>query len=465
MRLSRYTVVSEPVCDKDTGAAYRIVFSTRSLEVFAASAGLWEIVEAGELERLPAGMTERLHNAEILVAEEEDELSAVLARSRDAIADATTLYECIQPTAACQLGCNYCGQRHSATKLSEKHQDELVERIDGRLSGCRKLDICWFGAEPLLGLSILRRLTHRLRDVALLHDCEYQARVVTNGMLLTPEVARELVRELDVREIEVTLDGPPAAHDSRRHTKAGAPTFETIFTNLLALVRDDTLRVQWVVRCNVDRRNVEHVPEFVEMLAAARLQGRISVYFAPIHDWGNGADSLAVPADDYAALEVDWLALLALRGFAAPFLPGAKPIVCMAVNPRAELIDPSGDLYNCTEVPLVPSYGKENAYSMGGLANPHSSPSARRLAGFLDDVEQRQFPCASCPMLPVCGGACPKQWYEGRVPCPSTKRNMKERLILAWALNRIGAPVLGSSDVSDVYDPHTTGFTELGQSG
>jgi uncharacterized protein len=206
---------------------------------------------------------------------------------------------------------------------------------------------------------------------------------------------------------------------------------------LLVAARDEALPGRWVVRCNVDRRNAARVPEFVETLAAAELQRCISVYFAPIHDWGNEADTLSLSPDEYAALEMDWLALLALRGFAAPLLPRAKPIVCMAVNPRAELIDPHGELYNCTEVSLVPAYGEPNLYTVGLPGQPRPSQAARRLAGFLEDVQRGQFDCASCAMLPVCGGACPKQWYDGRTPCPSGKRNMKDRLVLAWALDRI----------------------------
>jgi uncharacterized protein len=35
-------------------------------------------------------------------------------------------------------------------------------------------------------------------------------------------------------------------------------------------------------------------------------------------------------------------------------------------------------------------------------------------------------------MLPVCGGACPKSWAEGRRACPPNKFNIKEKLILSY---------------------------------
>jgi uncharacterized protein len=36
-------------------------------------------------------------------------------------------------------------------------------------------------------------------------------------------------------------------------------------------------------------------------------------------------------------------------------------------------------------------------------------------------------------MLPVCGGSCPKQWLEELNPCPPTKLNIEDRLLLALA--------------------------------
>ncbi|WP_449399536.1 SPASM domain-containing protein [Chryseobacterium wanjuense] len=40
--------------------------------------------------------------------------------------------------------------------------------------------------------------------------------------------------------------------------------------------------------------------------------------------------------------------------------------------------------------------------------------------------------CLTCNFFPVCGGACPKSWMEGNIPCPSFKYNMPERLRLYY---------------------------------
>ena len=108
-----------------------------------------------------------------------------------------------------------------------------------------------------------------------------------------------------------------------------------------------------------------------------------------------------------------------------------QPIVCMAVQPDAEVIDAFGNVYNCTETPYVPVYN-DSEYLMGNIQFPPESihPKKDRLVTWNQDLSKGEFPCASCPILPICGGACPKQWHESISPCPSIKYNLKDRLLI-----------------------------------
>jgi uncharacterized protein len=47
-----------------------------------------------------------------------------------------------------------------------------------------------------------------------------------------------------------------------------------------------------------------------------------------------------------------------------------------------------------------------------------------------DEIPTNDSWCKSCKFLPVCGGACPKSWYEGNPACPSFKFNIDERLMM-----------------------------------
>ena len=109
----------------------------------------------------------------------------------------------------------------------------------------------------------------------------------------------------------------------------------------------------------------------------------------------------------------------------------------MAVSPNAELVDAYGNIFNCTEVSYVPSYGNPNEYAIENLSGKKMPGTRERLGNFNHQVSQGNYSCSTCKMLPVCGGSCPKSWSENIEPCPSAKSNIEDRLILNYALSRL----------------------------
>ncbi len=434
---SRFIIVSDPVVDD--GNVRRLVISMRSTRSFSIPEHHWRSVEVGRPDLLPEDLRDLLRDAFVLVPSDEDELHTILHRNREASASTEKLLRCIQPTAACQLNCEYCGQVHSATLLSNEAQDALIQTLDNQLSSGRYsiLEIGWFGGEPLLGMSVIRRMTPLLRDVAVKHGCIYDSGMTTNGFGLSSEVAKELFSKLGVESFQITLDGPQEVHDTRRRTKDGGTTFEQILCNMSEIAKDESFRGELIVRCNVDRRNASRIPELIETLADKGLQRSLIVYFAAIQDWNNNeADALALPPEEFARREIEWMALLAERGFKPGLIPPPKPIVCMAVTPEWRMTDPEGHIYNCIETSLASSE-ITNLYSLGTDGNERSlldTSGARALNDFNGHIEAERYPCATCTILPVCGGMCPKKWNEGHEPCPPWRYNMKERLELAFAL-------------------------------
>jgi uncharacterized protein len=434
-KLSFYHVVTPPFLDPADGAVNRIVFATRSGQVRIVDEGTWQSLLAGA-PSLPDALTSELADMQLLVAADENELKQVLDRSNAASASTSDYYSVIQPTALCQLGCDYCGQEHTSKQLSEVDQDLVLERIKhglGRSSRYATLSICWFGGEPLLGLAAMRRMTPRLIEIAAAANCTYGAKIVTNGVALTPALIRELAGPMQVKQIEVTLDGVAEVHDARRHNKGGGPTFDRIFANLLALTKFAEHGVSVSVRCNVDRRNYHSVSPLLQQLAEAGVQRAIKFYVASVYSWGNAAHELALTPDEFALMETDWLRQQVELGFDPQLIPSQKAIVCMAVKPESRLYDAYGNIFNCTEVSYVPSYGMPNKYLLGQIWKEDAKSPRDRLGDFNQKIEDGTYQCSSCSMLPVCGGGCPKKWLEGYVPCPSTKRNMRDRLQLMYA--------------------------------
>lgn len=441
LKLSRYIVTSD---DLYCGRAHfdgRVIFSTRSGAVMTITRRAWEALSHGRFDYFDDAQRARLEQAEFLVPSAQDELAVMIGQNQDAIAASDTLYQVVQPSAWCQLDCSYCGQEHERHALAAAEQDKFIARVRQRIAGgsYRHLKIGWFGAEPLVGLAVIRTLTKEARAVASEYGCGYSARIVTNGLALTPAMARELVYDHAIDEAEVTLDGTAAEHDRLRYTKTGKGSFARIFANLTAVAHEGHMKL--VVRCNVSRANAHGVTPLIEKLAAAGLAPLVSFYTSPVYAWGNDAHETALGQDEFAAMELDWLALQARLGFNVGLVPQRRRIVCMSVQRQGEVTDAFGATYNCTEVPYVPAYGKPNAYEIRIPADSikvrprQQEAPALRLRHFNEQIlegEHRQ--CASCVMLPVCGGQCPKSWEESHPPCPSAKHNMKGRLNMLYAL-------------------------------
>ncbi|MCA1493413.1 radical SAM protein [Ensifer sp. NBAIM29] len=439
LALSRYVVASEAFVDCGSVRVHRLVLATRSGRIFRFDAALWEDLCKGRFSGVPAPAIERLIEANLLVRDRTGELAEVLRENDAAISKTTRLYQVIQPSAFCQLGCTYCGQTHSRRRLDEANQKGILERIERKFRNRRYelLHVGWFGAEPLAGLASLRALSPCLKEIASRHGADYSAHIVTNGVKLDVATARELATEHNVHSAEITLDGPAREHDARRFFKTGGPSFDRILANLIDVARQPDLPLALRIRCNVDARNAHSVEQLIDILADAGLAGRINVYFAPIHDWGNAASDLALAPETYARNELDWAVYAMSRGFSMGLLPTRKKIVCMAVQPDSEVIDAYGNIFNCTETPYVDAYGSPNRHRIGTLQHDDVNRSVNRFGVFNADVADGSYGCSKCPMLPVCGGACPKSWNEGQAACPSFKHNMPDRLLVAHALSKL----------------------------
>jgi uncharacterized protein len=98
----------------------------------------------------------------------------------------------------------------------------------------------------------------------------------------------------------------------------------------------------------------------------------------------------------------------------------------LATKANSRVYDADGNIFTCTEVPYTKNQ-TVSPYFAGNLSD--DGLSFRPHTFWIDALKGKtQYPCSDCPMLPVCGGGCPKQWEEGEVPCPTFKFNAEEKL-------------------------------------
>lgn len=160
------------------------------------------------------------------------------------------------PTYACNFSCAYCYQdqyQHQG-KIPD---EELIEAFFDYISKAfvnRPKYITLFGGEPLLDAPKQKEFLLSFIENSNKYDLDLA--VVTNGYNL--EVYLPILKNASVREIQVTLDGVGAVHDSRRPLHNGQPTFDRIVKGI-----DQTLAAQLPVnlRMIVDKENINGLPD------------------------------------------------------------------------------------------------------------------------------------------------------------------------------------------------------------
>jgi len=340
------------------------------------------------------------------------------------------------PTSYCNMGCTYCGQEHTKGGLDDSHRDLITRRVLAAFEepSTNEVDVAWFGGEPLMAFRTVMSMAAQFVEASRATGKKYESMMTTNGALLTPGKLVELVESARVTRFDITLDGPEAIHNEHRPLKSGNGSFRDIIDTLRFAAGDERLsHVQFVLRTNVDRHNVDYVPAYLEQMAGYGLSDPRFIYqLSPIHSWGNDVSGMSVESSEVTNAELTWFAAMARLGLRHSLLPAQTAgATCVATHRGSEVIDKIGRQYSCTEEPLVPrDMTRRMIASVASLKASMIRPKDR----FDDwssqiDVKQKAS-CSQCSLLPVCGGGCPKRWDEGERACPTLRSNVRGRITL-----------------------------------
>ncbi|MFI9647745.1 radical SAM protein [Streptomyces sp. NPDC052040] len=352
------------------------------------------------------------------------------------------------PTSYCNMGCEYCGQEHRKQSLNTRHRLAVLGRIRNvaQSEGLQRINLGWFGGEPLMAYNTIREMSRQIISFCSESSVSYTASIVTNGALLTARKLDTLVNQCAVTRFNITIDGPEGVHDAHRPLKSGAKSYRRLTSLLAEATQNPELdSASFVLRTNIDVENCDYIDEYLKEMADLGFSGKRNVIFqlVPIHSWGNDVEKRRVGRDKYLRREVEWLALMQRLGLQTTLLPGGvRAKTCSAVGPGSEVILTDGNVFSCTEQPLVPSLESESRLAHVDNLQLGDLRPAGAYDSWNDSVASGGIPCSTCWLLPACGGSCPKLWAEGEVPCPSIKFNITDRLSLAakeYGLQPIGA--------------------------
>jgi uncharacterized protein len=393
-----------------------------------------------------------LLEAGILVASEardEEMLATAVAQYQLEVARTATQL-IVVPSFGCNLSCTYCYQElfepASRGLISPQHVAALFSYLDRfHVAEEPKPYLTLFGGEPLVDTRAHRDRLERILAGAAERGLEVA--VVTNGHDLTAFVPA--LAAAPVREVQVTLDGPPAVHDARRPHASGAGSFDRVVSGLeSALAAGLAINLRVVV----DRENLPSLPALAALaeqrgwlaLPESRFKTQVGRNYELF-----GCASRQRPEQLFDRLEL-WTQYAALadehpvlRRFHRPRFHGLRQLAetgtfpvpsfdaCPAVK-KEWAFAPDGAIYGCTATVGHPDH------RLGRYA-PQVERDEAAIARLRGRSTLTMSGCRGCALAPVCGGGCAAlAAREKGDPLAPDCRPVRELLGLGAAYYRLG---------------------------
>jgi uncharacterized protein len=393
--------------------------------------------------------------------------------------DTTQLRLTVLTTLQCNFACGYCFQgdhddhNRNAHKMSLETAAEVVAHAERELDTVRpeRLSLMFFGGEPLLNLPVVYYLAERVHAAATARGVKLSISMVTNGLLLTPEVVDRLL-PFGFTGAKVTLDGDKAAHDRKRPLRGGQGTFDKIIANVRAVAG----KVAISIGGNFDAENADSYPALLDFLAEQEFAPRLAkVNFKPVMGGAAPAPVAALPAGkpsringiipltavpaDGAPLGGACMTIAGAGGAKAsspcdschfvdetmgflrdetkkrgfPTIDGVHMGPCEIHRKHAQTIGPDGALYAC------PGFTGESTFATGHITAAQTPVQAKAAATFDRIGAWRQ--CGDCSFIPVCAGGCSVASHTelGDLDTPACHRHSIESALVSYAAEAAAA--------------------------
>ena len=160
----------------------------------------------------------------------------------------------IIPTEECNFRCKYCYESFKIKRMHEGVVLGIKNFLSARMPELLKLNINWFGGEPLLNYrAMIDIMQHAIGLGTSNPNLEIKSGASTNASLLTPRILESLCR-LRVTDFQITLDGDADSHDLLRVSRDKTPTFDIIWKNLVAAHKSKA-NFKFLLRIHVNKLN------------------------------------------------------------------------------------------------------------------------------------------------------------------------------------------------------------------
>ncbi len=178
----------------------------------------------------------------------------------------------IQLTRKCNLDCKYCFVEHVGEDMSEEKAIQSINFafLRAKNTGQDRVQITYFGGEPLLKFDMIKRLTLYAKKVSNDYGISVGFDMTTNGTIFTDEIYDFLLKNKFI--LALSWDGTKESHDKNRITCNGEGSYDLIDIEKFFQYEKESGIVLQVVGV-VDKNNCENM--FNDFLYIVNMGGKI----------------------------------------------------------------------------------------------------------------------------------------------------------------------------------------------
>ncbi len=404
--LSKY--ISEYAMGDGTVGLFNSVFLTKKF----IKKPIWrKVKEAKDFDGIPPAEVENLEDGKMIIQEGEDDKKVKELRSGKSMRPSVKVMYLFL-TNACNMSCRYCviDKRYAQVKTGSVMTRETANAAINFFlanAGTANPAILLWGGEPLSNWEVFKYAVERARALEKKYCKELEISTVTNGTLLTREIA-DFFKTNRVA-CSISMDGLKSQHDRMRVYADGRGTYGDILNNVRSLT---AAGVEFGVSLAIGSHNVNLLPAVGRGLCKKLGTDRIGTCLL----MNVGADNPSYTGDKKAARQLIKLfkALCEDNIFEDTMMKKVKSFALSiehlhdcAAGGRQIAVMPNGSIGVCHYAATV---GK---WIIGNVKDPAESVfGSRELADWAARSPVNMPQCYKCPGLTMCGGGCPYEAYQ-----------------------------------------------------
>ena len=318
-------------------------------------------------------------------------------------------------TYACNFSCAYCFQEEYSQNskiVTPEITDAFFKYANEKFSREKTQPyITLFGGEPLLTGKAKENILYFLKQAK---KYNYGIAIVTNGYELMDYVPEFQKIGVEIKELQVTLDGDRESHDSRRYTSPGIPTFDRI-SDGIDLAIQSGYRIN--LRSIIDKDNIASLVGLAEHAQSRGWLDAPEGLFESTLGRNYELHTCQKTNSLYERAEMwkDFFMLADLNpvlkkyhkpqfhGMRALSETGELPFPIFDGCPAGKkefAFDLNGDIYGCTASVGV------SKYKLGSFTDANQSFNHDRLNEWATRDTLSIPECSECPVSLSCGGGC-----------------------------------------------------------